>query len=381
MPTVYDQQKTSYSDTNPQVRVIADVIKIIDPVDTPLIVALGGLDGARGKLNIKADGTKIELLEDEFGAVADAFGSTLTTTDGTQITVVDGSKFQPGMILSWGTEYAWVSAVSAETVTVTRGYGGTADTAATAEAISIVGMARLEGDDADYVGLNAFNLPYNYTQIFQKALNVSGTDEAIDYYGVGSPFAYQAQKAVPELARLVELNLFHGQVKAGSATTPRGFGGLPAFVNATNSPDINAGGAIAKADIDNVMELVHTNGGMPDILVVNPGVANDMKALIDSSSFVRIDQSENKLGLGPLMWADSQYGSLRILMDRWAPVANAYAIDSKRMGLYTLRPFAWKPLAITGDAKKGEVVGEFSFIVANADGHGLIRGITHSTPS
>jgi hypothetical protein len=381
MPTVYDQQKTTYSDTNSQVRVIADVIKIIDPVDTPLIVSLGGLDGARGKLAIRPDGKKIELLEDEFGATADAFGSTLTSTDGTQATVVDGSKFQAGMIISFGTEYAWVSAVSGNDLTLTRGYGGTQDTAATAEAISIVGMARLEGDDADYVGLNAIAVPYNFTQIFQKALNVSGTDEAIDYYGMGSPFAYQAQKAVPELARLVELNLFHGQVATGSATTPRGFGGLPYFVNATNSPDIGVDGAVAKSDIDGVMELIHTEGGMPDLLVVHPGIANDLKDLIDTSSYVRVDQSENKLGLGPLMYADSQYGRLRIIMDRWCPVATAYALDSRRAGLYTLRPFGWKPLAVTGDSKKGEVVGEFSFMVANAKGHGVLTGITHTTPS
>lgn len=381
MATIYDQQKTTYSDTNSQVRVIADVIKIIDPVDTPLIVALGGLDGARGKLAIRPDGKKIELLEDEFAATADAFGSTLTNTTGTAATVVDGSKFQPGMILSWGTEYAWVSAVSGNDLTISRGYGGTADTASSTEVINIVGMARLEGDDADYVGLNAIAVPYNFTQIFQKALNVSGSDEAIDYYGMGSPFAYQAQKAVPELARLVELNLFHGVAAAGSASTPRGFGGLPNFVNATNSPSLTSVGAIAKADIDGIMELIHTQGGMPDILTVHPGVANDLKALIDSSSFVRVDQSENKLGLGPLMYADSQYGRLRIIMDRWCPVSYAYVLDSRRAGLYTLRPFQWKPLATTGDSKKGEVVGEFSFMVANAAGHGVLSGITHTTPS
>lgn len=381
MATIYDQQKTTYSDTNSQVRVIADVIKIIDPVDTPLIVALGGLDGARGKLAIRPDGKKIELLEDEFAATADAFGSTLTNTTGTAATVVDGSKFQPGMILSWGTEYAWVSAVSGNDLTISRGYGGTADTASSTEVINIVGMARLEGDDADYVGLNAIAVPYNFTQIFQKALNVSGSDEAIDYYGMGSPFAYQAQKAVPELARLVELNLFHGVASTGSASTPRGFGGLPNFVNATNSPSLTSVGAIAKADIDGIMELIHTQGGMPDILTVHPGVANDLKALIDSSSFVRVDQSENKLGLGPLMYADSQYGRLRIIMDRWCPVSYAYVLDSRRAGLYTLRPFQWKPLATTGDSKKGEVVGEFSFMVANAAGHGVLSGITHTTPS
>lgn len=63
---VYDQQKTSYSDTTNQVRVISNVIQLIDPVDTPLIAAVGGLDSARNKFKIRQNGTLIEWLDDEY---------------------------------------------------------------------------------------------------------------------------------------------------------------------------------------------------------------------------------------------------------------------------------------------------------------------------
>lgn len=59
---VFDQPKTTYSDTTNAKRIIADAIKLIDPIDTPLLVALGGYASARSKFDITGDGTKIEWL-------------------------------------------------------------------------------------------------------------------------------------------------------------------------------------------------------------------------------------------------------------------------------------------------------------------------------
>ena len=374
MPTVYDQQKTTYSDTNTQVRVISDIIRMIDPMDTPLIAALGGLDGARSKFNIRQNGKMIELMEDEYASYAGTFNNSAeVATDETDVTMADGSILQAGHVILFGNEYAWVSAVSGNDVTIVRTVDGTNDTADATEAFSIVGMVRLEGDDADYVGLNEIATVYNYTGILQKALNVSGTDEAIDYYGLGSPFAYQAAKAIPELLRNLELQLFHGYRAAGSATVGRSWGGLDVFIGSNTS---NTAGAITKADIDLVMEECYIDGGQPSLLVVHPTIAGDLKAIIDSSSFVRVDQSENKLGLGPLQTVSTQWGSLQVVMDRWCPLANAYLLDPRKIGMFTLRPFGWKPLAVTGDSKKGEVLGEFSLLVAHNEAHGTITGIT-----
>ncbi len=374
MPTVYDQQKTSYSDTATQVRVLSDIIRMIDPVDTPLIAALDGLDGARSKFNIKQNGKMIELMEDEYASVAGTFNNSAeVATDEVDVTMADGSILQAGHVIKFGNEYAWVSAVSTNDVTIVRTVAGTNDTAVATEAFSIVGMVRLEGDDADYVGLNAIATVYNYTSIVQKALNVSGTDEAIDYYGMGSPFAYQASKAIPELLRNIELQLFHGYRAAGSATVARSFGGVDTFIGSNTSA---AGGGITKADLDAVMEACYGDGGQPNLLVVNQAVAQDLKNLIDTSSFVRVDQSETKLGLGPLQTIQTQFGDLRVVMDRWCPVATGYLLDPRKIGLFTLRPFGWKPLAVTGDSKKGEVLGEFSLLVAHNEAHGTITGIT-----
>ena len=135
-------------------------------------------------------------------------------------------------------------------------------------------------------------------------------------------------------------------------------------------------GAIAKLDVDTMMESIYGDGGHPDLLVLNQAVAGDLKTILDTSSFVRLDQSNTQLGMAPVDSVVTQYGSLKILMDRFCPVGNVFALDSKRVGMYTYRPFGWHELAVTGDSRKGEVVGEFSLMVANDKAHGALTGVT-----
>src|SRR5574339_56604 len=93
---LFDQPKTSYSATTNAVRIISDAIKLIDPMDTPLLVALGGFDAARDKFDIRGNGTKIEWLEDQYNPVTDtANQGTTITTNTTTLTVTDASIFQP----------------------------------------------------------------------------------------------------------------------------------------------------------------------------------------------------------------------------------------------------------------------------------------------
>lgn len=374
---LFDQPKNTYSDTTNAKRIISDAIKLIDPMEVPLIVALGGFDAARDKFDIRDNGTKIEWLEDTYAPLSDvaAQGTTITTNT-TILTVTDASIFQDGHVIQIDSEYMVVSSVDVTNNTLTvysRSYGGTNATHATTSTINIVGMARLEGDDADYIGLQVITNPYNYTSIFQKALKITGTEEVVDEYGYDDAFAYQANKAVPEKTRELELAIFNGIRAIGTATTPRSFGGLGTFI--TNNT-VAAGGAIAKSHVDALAEAIRLDGGMPDLFVCHPSIANDLRTLLDSSSFVRLTQENSVFGMLPIEQIRTQYGNLRIVESLWCPLATAYALDSRKIGLYQLRPWQWHPLAKTGDSRKAEVVAEFSLAVANDKAHGKITGLT-----
>jgi hypothetical protein len=376
--TVLDQPKTVYSDTTAQARAISDVISMIDPRDTPLIAKLG-LDSAKDKFKVKTDGYKIEILEDELDPLEDAVNEAAgwNDSDTTGLDVDDASKFQDGHIILVESEKMVVQAVntSANTIDVyARGFGDTsAATHADDTPIYIVGMARLEGDDADYGSVVDITAPYNYTSIFQKAIKISGTLRAISQHGIDDEFQYQANKAIPHLLRLVERMAFYGERVEGSASSPRSAGGMGVFITDNT---VAAGGAIAKSHVDTLMEEIIMDGGYPDLLVMNPRVANDLRALLDSSSFVRVSQDENKLGLDAIERVMTQYGELELVMDRWCPTDTAYVLQSSKAGFYTLRGFESYELARSGDNVKGEVVGEFSILVANDKAHGKITGIT-----
>lgn len=377
MMAVYDQPITTYGDTTPHVRVISDIIQMIDPVDTPLLDALGGLDAARSKFRIGQNGYKLEILEDEYTPLSStANQGTTITTNTVVMTVADASIFQDGHVLLIDSEYMVVSGADAVNNTIgiySRTYGGTNATHEATAAITIVGMARLEGDDADYGSVMDITAPYNYTSIFQRAIKVTNTMQVIAQYGIPDEFAYQANKNIPSLLRLVESTIFHGIRAAGTASAPRSMGGLGTFITGNS---VNAGGGIAKTDIDNLAEAIMLDGGIPDLFVCNPQVGNDLRAILDTSSFVNLTQENTAFGMMGVKMLQTQYGNMRIIEDRWCPLAKAWMLDSRKVGLYTLRPFASVELAVTGDSKKGEVVGEFSLLVANDSAHGWIYGIT-----
>ncbi|MBN2502181.1 MAG: DUF5309 family protein, partial [Anaerolineales bacterium] len=196
--TIYDQPKTTYSDPTAQARAISDVIQMIDPRDTPLVARLG-LDGARQKFNIQLNGYKVELLEDELDPLETAANNgTTIADDATTFTVADASVFQDGHVILIDAEYMVVKSVNLTSNVVTvyaRDYGGSNATHAADATIQIVGMARLEGDDADFGPVVDIGAPYNYTSIFQKAIQVSGTQQAITQHGIDDEFMYQANKA------------------------------------------------------------------------------------------------------------------------------------------------------------------------------------------
>jgi len=374
---VYDQTITTYSDTTPHVRVISNYISLIDPRDTPMIALLGGLDGARSKFRINGNSYKIELLEDEYAPMTDAVanGTVALTTNATNWTVSDASVFQEGDVILIDSEYMPVSAVDLTNNTITvssRSYGGTNATHATNASIEIVSRARVEGAEADFGPIVDITAPYNYTQIFQKGLKITGSQMAIDQYGKENEFTYQANKAIPELMRLVEKSIFHGVRSAGSASAPRSMGGLLTFIT-DNSTTVTT---VTKTAVDTLAKSIFNDGGNPDVFVCNPATAKDLKDVLDNSSFLRVTNEVNTLGTAPMQRLSTQYGEMEIVMDRWCPTSKAFMLDTSKIGLYTLRPFGWHDLAKVGDDERAEVIGEISLLVANDKAHGWIYGIT-----
>ena len=119
---------------------------------------------------------------------------------------------------------------------------------------------------------------------------------------------------------------------------------------------------------------IYDDGGIPDVLIVGSGGAGTLHGLMDSSSFIRVGQENTVFGMMPVARINTQFHTnLQILTSLNIPANKAYMLDSSKVGLYALRPFFDNPIAKSGDYMNGEVIGEFSLMVANNKSHGYIQ--------
>lgn len=363
----YDQPKTTYSDTTPQKRVVSDVIALIDPRDTPFL-AWSGLNNESKFRLLNWPGTAYEVLEDALDPLTGALSTASITSTVTTFNVADATNFQVGDVILVDAEYMVVSAVNTSTDVLTvysRTYGGTQASHTSTAAITIVGMARLDGAESDTSGLVDVTANTNYTQIFHKEIKVARSANQLQQYGISKEFEYQANKAVPSLMRKLERAVIHGISAAGSATTPRSFAGLKAKINVSGANTVSAGGAVTQAHFEDALEAAFGDGGKPSIALVSPANMQVIKNFYDSSTVLRVANTDSVVGMS-INRVHTPFGDVDLLMDRWQPSAEIWLLDEAHVGAITFYPFTMEPLAKSGDYEKGEVVGEFGLVVRHA---------------
>jgi hypothetical protein len=364
---------TTYADTTPQKRTITDFISLIDPADTKAIDAMGGWDGASSKFRfVNTPGTTVEWLMDDYrpltGTFAMADSCTLSTT--VTLTVADANAVQVGDIIEpTGGEHLWISAKAAAVITVTRCFNGTSSaTLASLAAYTIVGQARLEGAASAPLGYSDRTSASNYNQIFHKEIEVTRDQAKIAQYGIANEFDYQSAKAIPELSRLVEKQLYLGVSSAGSATMPRTFGGYSAFIT-TNTV---SGASLVQSKFEAAVQAAYEGGGSGHwYAMVGPTMASKIKNFYDSSLFLRVDRGETTVGMAIESIA-TPFGTVDLILDRWCPTTLIPILDAEHVGMYTFDPFFQEPLAKTGDSVKGQVVGEFTLCLRSTKAHAIL---------
>ena len=368
---------------------VADIIGIVSPFETPLLDHLG--DPKRSALS-----TIHEWLEDTLLPNTSAVNQVSFTPDpqsATSITVQHGDRFRVGDQVRPGNtaEVMFVTAVAASTLTVTRGYGGTTPAALTnGMALTILGNAALEGDDAPAARFTSRARKQNYTQIFTAAVHVSGSMHAARAHGITDEVDYQKQERMRELLRDLENCVINGVAPAaspqGSSTVRRTMNGLLSLIT-TNILEPDQGGMPA--------------GGGPNSSDLNEEVLNAALRLVWEQSSARIDTivvsgaqkrringfatGFRSIAAGDTRFRDlvsiyeSDFGVCKVVLSRWVPPDRAILLDSSRVEVMPLRSrsFHYKPLAATGDSISGMAVGEYTLELRNENAHAVIQGLSH----
>jgi hypothetical protein len=378
----YDYPEYSYTSTAAHKRVITDIISLIDPSDAPLINALGGLDGGSSKMRFtEGKSTLIEWLEDTLLAIDTTLDEPATITS-TVLTfkVADGSLFEVGDIFQFGDEQIWVSAVSTNTLTTTkRGWFGTTSTTHDSIiAMSIVGQARLEGAESATKGFPGPTTGSNWTQIFHKEVRVTRTAKNIAQYGITDEMAYQGDKVVPELMRLVERELFYN--RSGNIASS-GVAGKMKGLRALITTNVASGATLTQAMFDSaVMSIFKAGGSQQLIAPVAPENMLKIKNFYDyygttAVPLFTVAQSETTLGM-VINNIRTPFGDVALLLDRWAPTSLIPILDPANVGMVTYYPFTQEPLAKTGDYERSEVVGEFTLALRQEKSCALLTAVS-----
>ena len=234
--------------------------------------------------------------------------------------------------------------------------------------------AQLEGADAVAPTLETTVRVGNRTQISDKVVQVSTTDDVVDKAGRSTETAYQLAKASSELKRDMESILLSDQAQtAGDSSTARKLQGMQAWVT-TN--DVAAGGAFVEQNLKDAMLAAYNEGGEPSMLLVSP------KNKVQVSSFTGIAEQRYQapksspttiIGTADVYLSD--FGTLNVVPDRFLDDACALFVDPSMANVAYLRPFKKTKLAKTGDSEKHLMNVEYTLVVKNEKAHAKVSGI------
>lgn len=365
---------------------VSDIISIVSPYETPLLAHLG--DAKR-----EAASTVHEWLEDSLLPNSDTINQgsfTPNANDATSITVVNGSRFQPGDLLRPGNapEVIQVTSIAGNVLTVVRRIGASpASALSNGLRLTILGNAALEGADAQQARFTSRVRRANYTQIFAATVEVTGTMQAVRHHAVGDELDYQKQERLRELLRDLENCVINGAaptVPQGSSTVRRSMNGAIRHIQTNQfvpgqSGFPSGGGAGTELNETLINTALRTiweqSQGRIDTIVCGGSQKRRINEFVPTNT--RHFAPDDRRIANLVSAYESDFGLCRVILSRWMPADTLLFLDSSRMQVMPLigRSFQFKPLGPSGDAIAGQLVGEYTLEFKNESAHGLIRGL------
>jgi hypothetical protein len=376
--------RTTYTDTNLKPRSVMGMIHNIEWKSAALLKELGMDATSRFRFD-RWPRTKYEWMTDTNNPTTSALAEALDDSEtGVDVTASTGQYFKTGDILKVESELLQVVSVATDTLTVVRGFAGT--TAAShndTTSFSRVTTARLEGATTDTGYSTTTGTEYNYTQIFQRAVSVTGSEKVDDNYSVPDQMAYQMEKYLARGKTAGELPIdllktfFYGYRAVGSATTPRAMGGFNQFVTAAtagSSHIVNAAGAslTLKAIVD-LMQVCYEDGGQPGLIITGGWGKRKISDFWKGQTYQERTAAEGGEVIDSIK---TDFGIIDVLYERFCPTNEMYLVQKSEMGWLPYRPFAIHDRPASGDYELKEIIGEYGFALVNPKAHGKIYGFS-----
>ena len=259
--------------------------------------------------------------------------------------------------------------------------------------------AAVEGADASSATLAPTTRVGNRTQISQKTIQISGSEETIDKAGRKSEKAYQLAKASSELKRDMEKIMLSNQAaSAGDSSTARTLGSLQAWLNTNYVGTGTAGslgttarvsgtdGAFTETMLKSAVKSAFTNGGNPTVLMVSPTqkqVVSTFAGIAEQRYAAPANKQTTIVGAADVYLSD--FGTLSVVPNRFTTADDeattgegeqAFVLDPEYAATAFLRPFQTNELAKTGDSEKTQLLVEYTLEVKNEAAHAIVSDLS-----
>ena len=270
---------------------------------------------------------------------------------------------------------------------------------------------KFEGDDPASLAVSQPTKLQNYTQISEKAVQTSGTAEAVDWAGRKSSQAYQLAKRAKEIKRDMEFMLTGndvasaGSAAGGAAGAPeaRTTGAINSWLGDAVAGDSNiidgpTAAAVAHAATDGTtvkaasgaavvltmgmlntcVEQIWKAGGSPDIIMCDSSLKVKMSSLAGSVVADIVSNHDKASPAAAINSVDvivTDFGTFKIVPNRFCLANQLYVLDYDYWSVDYLRPFQTETLAKTGDSIKQMMIAEYGLRGKNGQASGSVIGV------
>ena len=368
--------------SNQRVVDMSPTIAQLEPDEAPLTTMLQKV-GSRA-----AYSQKVEWLSDELvprlttlSASATSAATALSVSTGT------GTYFRVGDVVRLATtgENCSVTAVSADTIYVTRALGGvTAVSAASGIDVIKIGNAAAEGATLGTLIQTKKVSNYNYAQIQRDPWGFTNTLVASKLYGGPEP-ANEAKKKLIEHKRQLENTMFWGvRDLVTSGSSPVGYcGGLFQYVTSNITSSV---GTLTESVFETFLRKAFRYGSQNKVFFCAPLVASALSSFAQGK-LAPPAPSIDTYGVSLSTYMSASGAKVQIAVKRdwydFQSTSGQYGgigvmVDMEDVTMRPLRDTVLKPdrQANDEDSVKQEYLTEWSFEIGLEKKHAIISGIT-----
>ena len=374
--------------SNQRVVDMSPTIAELEPDEAPLTTMLQKVSKRA------AYSQKVEWLSDELvprlttlsaSATSSATSLSVPATTGAS----SGTYFRAGDVIRIAStgENCYVTGVSADTLYVTRGIGGTAVTAVSAASgvdVIKVGNAAAEGATLGTLIQTKKVANFNYAQIQRDPWGFTNTLVASKLYGGPEP-ANEAKKKLIEHKRQLENTLFWGVRDLNtSGSAPIGYcGGV--FQYATTNLTASVG-TLTESVFESFLRKAFRYGSQNKVFFCSPLVASALSSF-PQGKLAPPAPGITEYGVSLSSYQSASGAKVQIMVKRdwydFQNTSNQYGgigvmLDMDDITMRPLRDTVLKPdrQANDEDSIKQEYLTEWSFEMGNEKKHAIISGIT-----